>query len=242
MIELSQQEFKLLFQQYPQIRKTQNGAPRCPYCGNTFSPENIDYYNSCTESGTDCCEVEITCDVCQKVMWRGGAWKNIENVLDLEEAVDEVLAYDNSMEPIQLEKWEINYPVGFEYLRDVEGYRALCEALLPEKKQALFSLYEALRLQDARNRQTKMPAGATHDQAMFLVVRRILCIRALPALLADPSYEKGYHLAVLFWNMYGNKKYRSPWVFYEKHPHLSGENTESFRLGFSYGLLDRRGK
>jgi hypothetical protein len=74
MIILTEEEFNNLFTKYPQVRKAEAGKPCCPYCGNAFSPENLTYYNTSTEAGTPCCGIEITCDVCNKAIWRGGSW------------------------------------------------------------------------------------------------------------------------------------------------------------------------
>jgi hypothetical protein len=74
MVELTQDEFTALFAEYPAIRTDDSGAPICPYCSNALSPESIDLMNGSTEDGTPYCNVEITCDVCGKDIWRGGSW------------------------------------------------------------------------------------------------------------------------------------------------------------------------
>lgn len=74
MIELSEAEFVSLFTDYPSVRKAESGSPICPYCNNALSPAALEYYNRASEAGTDCCNIEIICDVCDKEIWRGGSW------------------------------------------------------------------------------------------------------------------------------------------------------------------------
>jgi len=98
MIELTQEEFNNLFKKYPQVRKAEAGEPCCPYCGNAFSPRNLAYYNGSTEAGTPYCNIEITCDVCNKEIWRGGSWyPGIEDKEELLIAAEEAL--DEAMRP-----------------------------------------------------------------------------------------------------------------------------------------------
>lgn len=103
MIVLTQEEFNNLFKKYPQVRKAVAGEPCCPYCGNALSPKNLEYWNRSTEAGTPCCFIEIECDVCNKVIWRGGSWypsiddreelmKEAQEVLDKE--IEELHKYD----------------------------------------------------------------------------------------------------------------------------------------------------
>ena len=92
-IYLTEQEFAGLFAEYPSVRKAESGAPLCPYCGNALSPEALEFYNGSTEAGTDCCSIEITCDVCGKEIWRGGSWyPGIETREELIEVAADVLS------------------------------------------------------------------------------------------------------------------------------------------------------
>lgn len=92
MITLTQEEFDNLFKKYPQVRKAGAGEPCCPYCGNALSPRNLDFYNQATEAGTPCCAIVITCDVCRKVIWRGGSWwPEIDDAEELLQVAQEVL-------------------------------------------------------------------------------------------------------------------------------------------------------
>ena len=91
-IHLSEDEFRALFAEFPKIRKASSGEPVCPHCANAFSPENVEYWNQSTEEGTECCEIEIRCDVCGNVAWRGGSWwPHIEDAEDLKAVAEEVL-------------------------------------------------------------------------------------------------------------------------------------------------------
>ncbi len=87
MIVLTQEEFNGLFKKYPQVRKAEAGEPCCPYCSNALSPKSLEYWNQATEAGTPCCTIEITCDVCDKVIWRGGSW--YPGIDDKEELIQE---------------------------------------------------------------------------------------------------------------------------------------------------------
>ncbi len=93
MIILTEKEFSNLFTQYPQVRKAEAGEPCCPYCSNAFSPENLAYYNKSTITGTPFCTIKITCDVCKKVIWRGGSWyPGIHNSEELVKIAEKALA------------------------------------------------------------------------------------------------------------------------------------------------------
>lgn len=92
MIKLTEEEFNNLFKKYKQVRKADNGTPLCIYCGNPFSQENLRYHNDSTEVGTPNCTIEITCDVCHKVIWRGGSWyTGIDNNDDLIYVIEEAM-------------------------------------------------------------------------------------------------------------------------------------------------------
>lgn len=94
-IRLTEQEFNDLFTQYPQVRKAENGQPECPYCGNGFTAAGLNYWNSVTDAGTDFCEIEIRCDVCDRVMWRGGSWyPRIEDERELSDFAEFILKHE----------------------------------------------------------------------------------------------------------------------------------------------------
>lgn len=92
MIEITEAEFAALFAKYPAVRKAESGTPLCPYCSNALSPENLGFFNGATESGTGFCEIEITCDVCNRVIWEGASWyPGIDQKDELLEVTGEVL-------------------------------------------------------------------------------------------------------------------------------------------------------
>jgi hypothetical protein len=97
VITLTQDEFNSLFMAYPKVRKAKNGSPVCPYCSNGFSASGIKYWNAATEAGTPFCTIEISCDICHKVIWRGGTWWPwIEDKEELIEQADEVIRDKNN--------------------------------------------------------------------------------------------------------------------------------------------------
>lgn len=104
MIYLTEDEFAELFIDYPQVR-VDSGSPLCPHCSNPFSPENLDYYNSCTEYGTECCAIEIKCDVCGHVIWRGGAWGWVEDKSHLIDMTRDMLEGSIPNGPEQPPQW-----------------------------------------------------------------------------------------------------------------------------------------
>lgn len=74
MVELTQEEFNGLFAKHDVVRKAESGAPICPYCENALSATALAYWNGSTEAGTPFCELELGCDVCGNIIWRGGSW------------------------------------------------------------------------------------------------------------------------------------------------------------------------
>jgi hypothetical protein len=92
MITLTQDEFNGLFKAYPKVRKAENGSPICPYCSNRLSAHGLKYWHVATW-GAPCCTIEISCDICHKVIWRGGTWwPKIEDKEELIEQADEVIS------------------------------------------------------------------------------------------------------------------------------------------------------
>ncbi len=89
-IELTDEEFNNLFKEQP-VQKNNDGTPLCPFCSYPFSSKNMEYYNGATEAGTECCNIQIDCDICKKTIWRGGAWMEIENKDELIEVLEESL-------------------------------------------------------------------------------------------------------------------------------------------------------
>ena len=91
-IILTEEEFAGIFTKYPHVRTGESGMPICPFCGNAFSSKNLEYYNVATLEGTPFCSIEITCDVCNKVIWRGDSWyPGIEDEDELIDVADKVL-------------------------------------------------------------------------------------------------------------------------------------------------------
>jgi uncharacterized protein with PIN domain len=93
MIELTDEEFARLFAPYPQVERAESGVPSCPYCHDALSGRSLDYYNGATEAGTDYCTVEITCEACGRMIWRGGSWyPGVETRDELTHVVEDALA------------------------------------------------------------------------------------------------------------------------------------------------------
>ena len=89
-IELTEEEFAQLFKEYPKVYR--EGNVLCPYCSNPLSPKNLEYWETSTESGTPGSSIEITCDVCEKVIWRGNSWyPGIDNKEELKQVVEEII-------------------------------------------------------------------------------------------------------------------------------------------------------
>ena len=92
MIRLTQEEFNGLFAPRPNVPKTADGAPTCPYCDTPLTPASLAYWSAATDVGTDFSEGEFRCDACQRVIWRGGNWSPwIADKADLLELATDIL-------------------------------------------------------------------------------------------------------------------------------------------------------